>query len=129
MIRRALLLVGLAIVGVLVAAAIGYAAYLVSKDSVGSPVTKLETPAERIAPAESRRARDLPPTSSTGTSTARPVPPVTPPPTVTTGDEDDDDNSGRGRGRGRGGGESGSSGSGGSSGGGSGGSSGGDDDD
>jgi uncharacterized membrane protein YgcG len=47
---RRWLTLGLALAGVLVAASIGYAAYLASRDSVGLPVTKLQTTPRNLAP-------------------------------------------------------------------------------
>jgi len=45
----------LAVAGILVAASIGYAAYLASRDSVGLPVTKLETTPRNLAPTTKTR--------------------------------------------------------------------------
>jgi hypothetical protein len=64
-------LLGLALVGVLVAASLGYAAYLASRDSVGLPVTKLETKPRDLAPTVAHRARPATTaTSHEGTTTA-----------------------------------------------------------
>jgi hypothetical protein len=52
--RRGLVLL-LAFAGILVAASIGYAAYLASRDSVGLPVTKLETTPRNLAPTTKTR--------------------------------------------------------------------------
>ncbi len=95
MVRRVLLTVGLGLLGVLAAASIGYASYLVSRDEVGLPVTKLEQAPRDVVPVQARTQTQG--TTSTRTATAEDnldrglIPPTT------TGD----DNSGRGRGRGR----------------------------
>ena len=52
--RRGIVLL-LALAGILVAASIGYAAYLASRDSVGLPVTKLETTPRNLAPSTKTR--------------------------------------------------------------------------
>ena len=93
-VRSFLLVLGLSLLGLLAAASIGYASYLVSRDSVGLPVTKLEDPKE-LVPRSGTRAR--PPTVSTRTSTAEEREDRR----VTTATEDrprepGDDNSGRG---------------------------------
>jgi hypothetical protein len=54
-VRTRLLVAALAVTGMLVAASIGYAAYLASRDSVGLPVTKLEPKPRDLAPAVVRR--------------------------------------------------------------------------
>ena len=104
--RSFLIVLGLALLGLLAAASIGYASYLVSRDSVGLPVTKLEDPQE-LTPGS--RARTPQRTVSTRTSTADDGERGT-----TTGEDSrkrGDDNSGRGSsGSGSGGGGSGSSG-------------------
>jgi uncharacterized membrane protein YgcG len=108
--RSFLIAVGLALVGLLAAASIGYASYLVSRDSVGLPVTKLEDPQE-LTPQTRVRAR--PPTTSTRTSTDE----AREERGTTTGEdrprEPGDDNSGRGSSSGSGGDDSGGRGSGG----------------
>ena len=83
--RNLLALVFVGVVGLFGAASIGYAAYVVSRDTVGTPVTKV-----KLSPTE------LAPERTTPTVTVAPPPPP-PPPTTT-----DSDESGRGRGRGRG---------------------------
>src|SRR4029453_1119986 len=93
-VRSFLLVLGLALLGLLAAASIGYASYLVSRDSVGLPVTKLEDPQELVPPS---RAPARPPTASTRTSTAEEREDRRT--TTTTEDrprEPGDDNSGRG---------------------------------
>lgn len=110
--RSFLTVLGLALLGLLPAASIGYASYLVSRDSVGLPVTKLEDPQE-LTPRSRTRART--PTVSTRTSTAEERKPEER--GTTTGEDEPrepgDDNSGRGSsGGGSGNSGSGSSGSG-----------------
>jgi hypothetical protein len=97
MARRVLLTVGLGLLGVLAAASIGYASYLVSRDEVGLPVTKLEQAPRDVVPT---KARTQPRTTSTRTSTGDDRSTVDDrldrgliPPTTT-----GDDNSGRGSG-------------------------------
>lgn len=104
--RGRLLVAALAVAGVLVAGATGYAAYLASRDSVGLPVTKLETTPSGLTPTVTPRTR--PRRAATTTTTTRAT--ATDDHRgggTTTGEE----HSGRGRG-GSGGGGSGSSGSG-----------------
>ena len=85
------LVVGL--LGLFCATSIGYAAYVVSRDSVGLPVTKLKLSPNKLAPVPAKRTtvkRKLK-TTSTTTST-RPAPRTT-----TTDDHGvDDSNSGKG---------------------------------
>jgi hypothetical protein len=84
---RGLAVVTLALVGLLCAAGMGYAAYFVSRGSVAVPVTRLQrTPAANLTPS---RVRQHP-----RTATVAP-----PPPTTTT-----DDHGRRGRGGNGGGG-------------------------
>jgi hypothetical protein len=81
-VRGRIAAVVLAVVGLLLAASVGFAAYYASRDSVGLPVTKLEpTP------------RHLAPTVRTHTSTTARTTTVEDQGGTTT-----DDNSGRGRG-------------------------------
>jgi hypothetical protein len=101
MARRVLLIVGLGLLGVLAAASIGYASYLVSRDDVGLPVTKLEQAPRDVVPTEARTQTEQR-TTSTRTATVDDrldrglIPPTT------TGDDNsgrgggDDDNSGKG---------------------------------
>jgi hypothetical protein len=101
---RSLVVAFLAIVGLLCAAGMGYAAYVVSRDSVAVPVTKLQpvpkelTPA-RVKPRVLTRTRPI----ETTPTTTRTVP------TTTTVDDHSgrggSDNSGRGGGGGHGGGD------------------------
>lgn len=93
--RSALVLCVIGLVGLFGAASIGYAAYVVSRDTVGTPVTKVKlSPSELAPPKAEQKAKPKP-------TTTRAVPPPPPPPTTTSGS--DDDGSGHGRGRGRGG--------------------------
>jgi hypothetical protein len=95
--RSLVTLVIVGLFGLLAAASIGYAAYVVSRDTVGTPVTKVKlSPNELAPPRADQKARPKP-------TTTRRVPPPPPPPPPTTTSESDDDSSGRGRGRGRGG--------------------------
>jgi uncharacterized membrane protein YgcG len=81
---RSLVVAALALTGLLCAAGIGFAAYLVSRDSVAVPVTQLEPrPRQSLTP---RRVNRQTPTRAT---------PTTPTTTV-------DDHGGRGRGGGGG---------------------------
>jgi hypothetical protein len=91
--RQVLAAVAIVLVGLFGAATLGYAAYLVSRDSVGLPVTKLETP-QNLAPAGSTRAR---PKAKPKPKTVA-IPP--PPPAATTLESGDDHggNSGKGSG-------------------------------
>jgi hypothetical protein len=60
----------LALAGLLLAVSIGLAAYLVSRDSVGLPVTKLEPAPQDLAPTVARkRATSRPVTTTTGATT------------------------------------------------------------
>jgi uncharacterized membrane protein YgcG len=103
--RSALVIVLVGLVGLFGAASIGYAAYVVSRDTVGSPVTKVKLSRNELAPVRERPRTAARPTTARTTQT-------------TTGDDGGgDDGSGRGRGRGgnsgRGGGGGGNSGKGG----------------
>jgi len=86
--RQALAAVAIMLVGLFGAATLGYAAYLVSRDSVGLPVTKLDTPPQNLAPARKAPAKPKP--------KARTV--VTPPspPAATTVESGDDHGGSRG---------------------------------
>jgi hypothetical protein len=81
----------LAVIGLLLAAGIGVAAYAVSKDSVGLPVTKLDP--KPLAPATTTTPRP----ATTHAVTTRPAT------TVDDHGGGGGDNSGRGRGGGHGG--------------------------
>ena len=92
--RQVLAAVAIVLVGLFGAATLGYAAYLVSRDSVGLPVTKLDTPPQNLAPAGSTPARPKPkPKPKT-------VAPPPPPPPVTTNESGDDHGGGSGKGGG-----------------------------
>lgn len=82
--RRGLVILGLALFGLLCAAGMGVAAYLVSRDSVAVPVTRLQP----------KPARELAPKRRQVKVTPRPAPPPPPAPTTV------DDHGGRGRGGG-----------------------------
>jgi uncharacterized membrane protein YgcG len=81
---RSLVIAVLALVGLLCAAGMGYAAYVVSRDSVAVPVTKLQPTPKELTPARVKpRAR----------TRTRPIETPTVPPTTTV-----DDHGGRGGG-------------------------------
>ena len=85
--RSMLTVIAVALVGLFGAVSLGYAAYVVSRDQVGLPVTKLKTPAGSLAPTPAKpRARK------------RGVPPPPPPPPSTTTRGSGDDHGGRSRG-------------------------------
>jgi hypothetical protein len=108
--RSLITLVIVGLFGLLAAASIGYAAYVVSRDTVGTPVTKVKLSPNELAPVR-ERPRTTPRTTATTTRATPPPPPPPPPPatTVESGDDhgggDDDSGRGRGRNRGRGGGD------------------------
>jgi hypothetical protein len=98
--RATLTVLAVALVGLFGAASLGYAAYVVSRDQVGLPVTKLKTPPGSLAPTPAKT------TKKPAAKPRRVVPPPPPPPPTTTTREPGDDHgggsgSGRGRGRGR----------------------------
>jgi uncharacterized membrane protein YgcG len=97
--RTTLTVLAVALFGLFGAASLGYAAYVVSRDQVGLPVTKLQNPPGKLAPTPVKRVNPPAP--------KRVVPPPPPPPPSTTSREPGDDHGGRSRGG------SGSSGSGG----------------
>lgn len=95
MARRVLLIVGLGLLGVLAAASIGYASYLVSRDEVGLPVTKLEQ--APVVPIKARTQTQ--PTTSTRTATAEDrTTPTRSTPATSTEDDSGSDSSGKGSG-------------------------------
>jgi uncharacterized membrane protein YgcG len=98
--RATLTVVAVALVGLFGAASLGYAAYVVSRDQVGLPVTKLKTPPGSLAPTPATKARRQ---QRAKTVTLKNVPPRS----TTTTSESGDDHGGRSRGgsgSGRGGG-------------------------
>jgi len=98
---RGLAVVALAVVGMLCAAGMGYAAYVVSRGSVAVPVTRLQrTPPANLTPSRVRE-HAAPKTKAPPRTTTTVAPP--PPPTTT-----DDHRGGRNRGSGGGGGGHGS---------------------
>jgi hypothetical protein len=105
--RSLITLVIVGLFGLLAAASIGYAAYVVSRDTVGTPVTKVKLSPNELAPVR-ERPRTTPRTTATTTRATPPPPPPPPATTVESGDDhgggDDDSGRGRGRNRGRGGG-------------------------
>ena len=94
--RATLTVIAVALVGLFGAASLGYAAYVVSRDQVGLPVTKLKSPAGSLAPTPAE------PRTRTRTRTV-PLPPPPPAPTTTTHGSGDD-HGGRSRGGSGGGG-------------------------
>ena len=54
--RALLTVIAVALVGLFGAASLGYAAYVVSRDQVGLPVTKLKTPPGSLAPRPAKKA-------------------------------------------------------------------------
>ena len=101
---RGLIVATLAVIGLLCAAGMGYAAYVVSRGSVAVPVTRLQQAPQTLTPRQVRskaakaKAKKHARTSTTTTTTTRPVAPP-PPPTTTV-----DDHGGGGHGGGGGGG-------------------------
>jgi hypothetical protein len=91
--RSALALIAVALLGLFGATSIGYAAYVVSRDSVGLPVTKLKLTPSQLAPAPTKPKAVKPKPRTTST--------VTPPPPTTT-----DDHGGRSPSSGKGSGDS-----------------------
>ena len=85
--RATLTVIAVALVGLFGAVSLGYAAYVISRDQVGLPVTKLKAPPGSLAPTPAKpRARK------------RVVPPPPPPPPTTTTNDSGDDHGGRSRG-------------------------------
>jgi hypothetical protein len=98
--RTTLAVLAVALVGLFGAVSLGYAAYVVSRDQVGLPVTKLKSPPGSLAPTPAKT------TKRPARNRKRVVPPPPPPPPSTTTREPGDDHGGRsggGSGRGRGG--------------------------
>jgi hypothetical protein len=67
----------LALVGLLCAAGMGVAAYVVSRDSVAVPVTRLQPKPSGLTPAKGRSRQGAQPRTTASTRTAPPPPPVT----------------------------------------------------
>jgi hypothetical protein len=99
--RSLVTLVIVGILGLLAAASIGYAAYVVSRDTVGTPVTKVKLSPNELAPVR-QRPRTTPRTTATTTQAAPPPPPPSATTVESSDDHGGDDDSGRGRGRNRG---------------------------
>ena len=98
---RGLAVIALAVVGVLCAAGMGYAAYVVSRGSVAVPVTRLQrTPPANLTPSRVREHAAPKTKVQPRTTTSTVAPP--PPPATTT-----DDHGRRGRGGSGGGGHGG----------------------
>ncbi len=99
---RGLAVAAFALAGLLCAAGMGYAAYVVSRGSVAVPVTRLQrTPPVNLTPARVREraqptTKAKPKPVTTGATTVAPPPP--PPPATTSAD----DHGGRNRGGGGG---------------------------
>jgi hypothetical protein len=91
--KSTLVVLAVGLLGLFGATSIGYAAYVVSRDSVGLPVTKLKLSPNKLAPVRAKRtpARPKPKATSTATSTR------TSPQTTSTDDHGgDSSNSGKG---------------------------------
>jgi len=87
--KSALVVLAVALLGLFCATSLGYAAYVVSRDSVGLPVTKLKLSPNNLAPVPVKRTTVKPKPKTTST--------VTKPRTKTTDDHGgDDSNSGKG---------------------------------
>lgn len=84
--RRGLIVATLAVLGLLCAAGMGYAAYVVSRGSVAVPVTRLEQTPQELTPRRVR-AKAKPKPARTTTATTRTVAPAPPPPATTTVDD------------------------------------------
>ena len=93
---RGLIVATLAVLGLLCAAGMGYAAYVVSRGSVAVPVTRLEQAPQDLTPAGVRATRPKAKTTVTRTGTTTTTRTVAPPPPPTT---TGDDHSGGRRGR------------------------------
>jgi len=94
--RQALAATAIVLCGLFGAATLGYAAYLVSRDSVGLPVTKLDTPPQNLAPAGNTPARQKQKPKPKSTTVAPPPPP----PSATTVESGDDHGGSSGSGKG-----------------------------
>jgi hypothetical protein len=87
--RATLTVLTIALAGLFGAVSLGYAAYVVSRDQVGLPVTKLKAPPGSLAPTPAKTTKQP--------ARKRVVPPPPPPPPATTR-EPGDDHGGRSRG-------------------------------
>jgi hypothetical protein len=92
--RTTLTVLAVALVGLFGAASLGYAAYVVSRDQVGLPVTKLKTPPGSLAPTPAKTTKQP---ALKRKRVVPPPPPPSPPPSTTTR-EPGDDHGGRSRG-------------------------------
>jgi hypothetical protein len=97
---RGLIVATLAVIGLLCAAGMGYAAYVVSRGSVAVPVTRLEQAPQDLTPTRVRaKAKPKPARTATTPTTTRTVaPPPPPPPTTTVDDHGGDGHGGGGHG-------------------------------
>src|SRR5262245_17608487 len=86
--RTTLTVLAVAIAGLFGAVSLGYAAYVVSRDQVGLPVTKLKTPPGSLAPTAEKTTKVPAPRRK------RVVPPPPPPPPPSTTTEPGDDHGG-----------------------------------
>jgi len=86
--RTALTIFVVALVGLFGAASLGYAAYVVSRDQVGLPVTKLQTPPGSLAPTPAKTTKT--PAQKRKRVVLPPPPPPPPPPSTTTREPGDD---------------------------------------
>jgi uncharacterized membrane protein YgcG len=110
---RGLIVATLALIGLLCAAGMGYAAYVVSRGSVAVPVTRLQQAPQSLTPAQVRataraKVAKVKKRVRTTTTTRTVAPPPPPPPTTTVDDHGGDrhgggGNSGSGGGSGGGG--------------------------
>jgi hypothetical protein len=100
---RGLIVATLALIGLLCAAGMGYAAYIVSRGSVAVPVTRLERAPQSLTPAQVRtraraKAAKAKKRGRTTTTTRTVAPPPPPPPTTTVDDHGGDRHGGSGSG-------------------------------
>src|SRR5512144_2623211 len=96
---RGLIVATLAVIGLLCAAGMGYAAYVVSRGSVAVPVTRLEQAPQDLTPTRVRaKAKPKPARTATTPTRTRTVAPPPPPPPTTTVDDHGGDRHGGGHG-------------------------------
>jgi hypothetical protein len=93
--RTTLTVLAVALFGLFGAASLGYAAYVVSRDQVGLPVTKLQNPPGKLAPTPAAKTVKQ---QAPKPKRVVPPPPPPPPPPSTTTREPGDDHGGRSRG-------------------------------